>query len=44
MILYMYIINYFKGYKLDNSLNSSYFKNENEYREEIKIKMNIKKI
>ena len=32
----MYIINYFKGYKLDNSINLSYFKNENEYREEIK--------
>ena len=28
----IYIYNYFKGYKLDDSINLSYFKNDNEYR------------
>ena len=40
----IYLYNYFKGYELYDSINLSYFKNEEEYREEIKYKMNIRKI
>ena len=33
---FIYLYNHFKGHKLEDSIDLSYFKNEEEYREEIK--------